>query len=246
MNTTAAVEFIRNDMGDYAAQTPRGEYYLTRTGGEWVVELEGLYWDTFKSRVEAQEVIAELVATFAAEDAAAAAERTAAEPAAAVAPQLAPMVWEFFDTGEAYDASQCNDSIEDGAVLVAEDDQVVGILIQAWPTAVTTAYGAFHGYLTAEEFAGLDDARTEPIYAASYAVAVAVAEKRGWAVAVESFAVDAEPEIEQPRIPCATLTAADLGTAPELMPAYDGGLFGLALPEETTSVVAEPEPLALF
>ncbi|WP_372672631.1 hypothetical protein [Amycolatopsis kentuckyensis] len=247
-DTTATVEFTRNDMGDYVAQTAIGEFYLFRSGRMWDVELNGEAWDLFESRVHAQEAIVEEVEQAAAN----AAERADVEPVADVAPQLAPMVWEFYDTGAAYNASQSNDSIEDGAVLVAESDKVVGILIQAWPTAITTAYGAFHGYLTAAEFAGLDEERTEPIYAAAYAVALAEAEKRGWTVATDAFTVDAEPAAEELPAPAAAPDVAELGTAPELLPAHDGGLFGLALTEGTPEtgfgfVATAPEPaLALF
>jgi len=57
----------------------------------------------------------------------------------------------FDDTGEAYDASQCDDKIKDGDVLVGLDDQVVGFLFQAWPVAVTEGHGHFH---TLKEDAG--------------------------------------------------------------------------------------------
>jgi len=53
-------------------------------------------------------------------------------------------VFYFDSTHEAYDASQWNDDIRDGDVLVATDENVVGVLIKAWPTAVTGERGSFH------------------------------------------------------------------------------------------------------
>jgi len=55
-----------------------------------------------------------------------------------------PAVHTFDSTGEAYDASQCDDDISDGDVLVVPSESVVGVLIQAWPCAVGTLHGEFH------------------------------------------------------------------------------------------------------
>jgi hypothetical protein len=56
----------------------------------------------------------------------------------------APVVHTFDSTGEAYDASQCNEAIRSGDVLHVPSEGVVGILCEAWPVAVTAAHGAFH------------------------------------------------------------------------------------------------------
>jgi len=53
-----------------------------------------------------------------------------------------PRIHRFDSTGEAYDASQTDDSIRDGDILLVEAEHAVAILTEAWPTA------------TAEEFAG--------------------------------------------------------------------------------------------
>jgi hypothetical protein len=50
----------------------------------------------------------------------------------------------YESTGEAYDDSQCNEDIHDGDVLVVASEGVVGILVKAWPIAITEARGAFH------------------------------------------------------------------------------------------------------
>ncbi|RSN38637.1 hypothetical protein DMC64_41970 [Amycolatopsis sp. WAC 04197] len=158
---------------------------------------------------------------------------------------------------EAYNASQCNDAIEDGAVLVVESEQVVGILFRAWPAAITTAYGAFHGWFTADEAVALDGDRDEPLYVASYTVALREAEKRGYSVATvpmfpeEEAAAEVEPDVA-PVVEDVIVPAAELGTAPELVPATDGGLFGFALTEGTPetgfgfTATAPAEALALF
>jgi hypothetical protein len=43
----------------------------------------------------------------------------------------------FDSTGDAYDASQTDESISNGDVLVVESERVVGVLVDAWPVAVT-------------------------------------------------------------------------------------------------------------
>lgn len=55
-----------------------------------------------------------------------------------------PNVHTFASTGEAYDASQCDDDINDSDVLVVPSEGVVGVLCQAWPVAVTPEHGEFH------------------------------------------------------------------------------------------------------
>jgi hypothetical protein len=47
-------------------------------------------------------------------------------------------------TGEAYDASQCDDAIRDGDVLSVPSEGVVGVLVGAWPVAITAQRGCFH------------------------------------------------------------------------------------------------------
>jgi hypothetical protein len=53
-------------------------------------------------------------------------------------------VFHFESTGEAYDASQVNEEIKDGDVLVVKSERVVGFLFQAWPVALTEEFGEFH------------------------------------------------------------------------------------------------------
>jgi len=55
-------------------------------------------------------------------------------------------VWYFDDTGEAYNATQTDDRIRNGDVLVVPSERVAGILVEAWPTAVTEAHGHFHRF----------------------------------------------------------------------------------------------------
>lgn len=57
---------------------------------------------------------------------------------------MAPSVHTFGSTGEAYNASQCRDEIKDGDVLSVPSERVVGVLIGAWPTAISEAAGEFH------------------------------------------------------------------------------------------------------
>jgi hypothetical protein len=49
-------------------------------------------------------------------------------------------------TGDAYDVTQTSDEIFDGAVLIVASERVVGVMVEAWPTAVTVEHGAFHTF----------------------------------------------------------------------------------------------------
>jgi len=46
------------------------------------------------------------------------------------------------DSGNAYDLTQCREAIKHGDVLVIPDEQVIGVLDQAWPVAVTVEHGS--------------------------------------------------------------------------------------------------------
>jgi hypothetical protein len=50
----------------------------------------------------------------------------------------------FTHSGEAYDASQCDDRIKSGDLLIVPEEKVVGFLFLAWPIAVTQDAGVFH------------------------------------------------------------------------------------------------------
>lgn len=63
-----------------------------------------------------------------------------------------PLTWEqerevvahFFDSSEeAYDASQTDDEIFDGDLLIIPSEGIIGLLMRAWPTALTIEYGCF-------------------------------------------------------------------------------------------------------
>lgn len=57
-----------------------------------------------------------------------------------------PTVHTFTDltSGEVYDQAQVDRSIGNGDVLVVPREGVVGILVDAWPVAITSSAGAFH------------------------------------------------------------------------------------------------------
>ncbi|MCX4824230.1 hypothetical protein OG883_31115 [Streptomyces sp. NBC_01142] len=56
----------------------------------------------------------------------------------------ARMTHQFDNTREAYNHTQCRDDIRDGDVLVVRSERVVGILVKAWPAAITEAHGELH------------------------------------------------------------------------------------------------------
>jgi hypothetical protein len=60
--------------------------------------------------------------------------------------QMTFKVHTFGSTGEAYDASQCDDNIENGDVLIVPSERVAGVLVEAWPVAVTEQFGKFHTF----------------------------------------------------------------------------------------------------
>ncbi|MBM4574961.1 hypothetical protein GS896_25685 [Rhodococcus hoagii] len=75
------------------------------------------------------------------------------EPIASV-PDTAATVHIFDDSGEAYDLSQCDDTIRSGDVLYVPSENAAAILYLAWPT-VLPGYerGEFHGQASHPGFA---------------------------------------------------------------------------------------------
>ena len=55
-----------------------------------------------------------------------------------------PRIIEYPTTEAAYDATMSDDTIADGTVLVVRGEGVVGVLMNAWPVAVTVSNGQFH------------------------------------------------------------------------------------------------------
>lgn len=66
----------------------------------------------------------------------------------------------FETSGQAYDSSQCDDSIHDGDLLVVPSERALAILCKAWPVALTeqTAGKAFHTFAGYDVFCR-DDSR---------------------------------------------------------------------------------------
>ncbi|UWM52085.1 hypothetical protein N0X72_25405 [Streptomyces carpaticus] len=54
------------------------------------------------------------------------------------------VVHRFADSYEAYDAAMSCATIHDGDVLVVESEEIVAVLVGAWPAAITTAHGELH------------------------------------------------------------------------------------------------------
>jgi hypothetical protein len=75
-----------------------------------------------------------------------------------------PKVYEFYSTGNAYDASQCRDDIEDGDILLVPNEGAAAILVRAWPIAVSqeTAGEAFHTLEDGAEWETYDDGKYLP------------------------------------------------------------------------------------
>ncbi|MCC9309889.1 hypothetical protein LN042_22925 [Kitasatospora sp. RB6PN24] len=110
-----------------------------------------------------------------------------------------PAVHRFDSTAEAYDATQCDEEIRDGDVLVIEAESVVGFLVKAWPVSATAARGELHGFQgPIEEFKG-------GAYVASHRAACVLAAELGFEVAAPAGAPEAEaaaaPADEEPTAP---------------------------------------------
>lgn len=86
----------------------------------------------------------------------------------------------FGDTGEAYDACQCDENIKNGDTLLIVEEKVAG-LAWAWPIAVTEEAGAFHWIDDTEGAIDgvLADMDVEPD---AMLEAIAAAEARGWPI----------------------------------------------------------------
>lgn len=111
----------------------------------------------------------------------------------------------YDDTEYVYGVTQTNDSIKDGDILVVPSEEVVGIMMSAWPTAITVERGAFHSidpnYVaegqqvplagsSGEAWRTIDDGK----YLQSYERAVNEAEKLGFKVAsLQIIAVQDDP-----------------------------------------------------
>jgi hypothetical protein len=117
------------------------------------------------------------------------------------APQIITL--RFEDTATAYNASQCSEGIRSGDVLVVEAEQAVAYLDRAWPVAVTTAHGEFHGDGTAPTVEGR--------LAASHRAAVDAAHAIGAPLARAEDQADAEQ----------ALTEAAAADAPEANPTVE-------------------------
>ncbi len=76
-------------------------------------------------------------------------------------------VHEFGSTATAYTESQTTDEIKDGDVLSVPSEGVVGVMVSAWPTAVTESTGEFHELASGYEWETFEGGR----YAASAHVA---------------------------------------------------------------------------
>jgi hypothetical protein len=81
----------------------------------------------------------------------------------------------FNDTGEAYDACQCDEGIKEGDVLLIPSEKVAGVA-HTWPCAVTREPGKLHqlkaGYLL----------EMSEAFNAGWIAACAEAKRAGWEV----------------------------------------------------------------
>ena len=57
----------------------------------------------------------------------------------------------FYSSGDAYDATQCNEEIKNGDVFVIPSEKVIGVA-DTWPIAVTKEYGKFHTFEEGSNF----------------------------------------------------------------------------------------------
>lgn len=91
-----------------------------------------------------------------------------------------PKIHAFYDSGEAYDNTQCRDDIAKGDLLLIEREGIVGIAY-VWPFAVTANYGKLHG---CTDFAAItnDDRRSGWDWEPSITAAKKLAVEKGFPV----------------------------------------------------------------
>lgn len=58
----------------------------------------------------------------------------------------------FETSAGSYARTQCDDDIDDGDVLAIPSEGIFGFLLQAWPVAISTAFGEFHELISHEHF----------------------------------------------------------------------------------------------
>lgn len=81
----------------------------------------------------------------------------------------------FDSSKEAYDASQTQDEIHDGDLLFVPSEQLAGVLVGAWPVAVTEQRGEFHRLAEGITWETFEDGR----YLKSAQMANAMGEQNG-------------------------------------------------------------------
>jgi len=87
----------------------------------------------------------------------------------------------FDTTEEAYDATQCDDNISRGDILIIESEKVVGIA-DTWPIAVTDFTGELHGVQGTKQdgiVIGYTDDKTHEYYV-HLDLAFEIAQAYGW------------------------------------------------------------------
>jgi hypothetical protein len=87
---------------------------------------------------------------------------------------------EFESTGAAYDATQCDENIKTGDVLIIPSEGVIGIA-DTWPVAVTVEHGNLHSPAEGMTLARCLLGRVDPLGDILY-IAKAIAAERGWPV----------------------------------------------------------------
>ncbi|MER5638294.1 hypothetical protein ABT095_15195 [Kitasatospora sp. NPDC002227] len=125
-----------------------------------------------------------------------------------------PAVHRFDSTAEAYDATQCDEEIRDGDVLVIESEGVVGFLVEAWPVAVTAVRGELHG------FEGPVEDFEDGAYIASHRAASVLAAELGFEAAAPVAVPEAEAAVEEPAAPAAEGRAVVEFCSAVLSPGY--------------------------
>ncbi len=88
-------------------------------------------------------------------------------------------VWYFDESGEAYDACMSRDCIDNGDVVVILKQGIVGVLIDAWPTAVTREHGALHTMSPGYHMNQIDDGK----FCRSFDLAASIANHNHFTVA---------------------------------------------------------------
>lgn len=84
--------------------------------------------------------------------------------------------YDTYDSEDVYDITQSDDNIKDGDVLVVKKEKIIGILVGAWPYAITSNVGMFHKFVSDQSWNNMENGK----YLESYKKALEIKKQLGY------------------------------------------------------------------